>query len=121
LKALFIKAKLYVLAAPLFFIFLGSASNQAVIAANHDRFPVMLNSTKIARYQPDANGMIDMVHSVMQPTDHLKFLADWIDLQDAIYSPGDLLLMLGGWLFEYAPLVWALLMVQLALTGQLGK
>ena len=120
MNALFFKAKLYVLAFPLFLIFLGAASNQAVIAANHDRFPVMVNSRSLdARGGADSDGMMDTVHCTMTPSTHLNWLADWIDLQDAIYSPGDLLLMLGGWMMDYAPLVWALLMIQLALTGQL--
>ena len=38
LKALFFKAKLYILALPLLLIFIGAAMNQAVIAANHDKF-----------------------------------------------------------------------------------
>lgn len=112
------RARAWILAVPLTLSFIGAASNQAVIYANHDRFPVMLNSAKVTHYEPDADGMIDKVHSVMQPTDHLKFLADWIDLGDGMYSPGDLLLMLGDWLWTYAPLVWAICLLQFAFTGK---
>ena len=130
----FRKAKLYILALPLLLIFVGAASNQAVLWANHDKFPVRLNAFKIAviQYRIDntdlppvikagieTDSMMDPVHCVMSDKTHLNLLADWIDLKDAIYSPGDLLLMLGDWLFDYAPLVWALCMLQLALTGQL--
>ena len=113
--------------------------NQAVIVTNHDKFPVMLNERKAAQYlegaskkcffgglvcvgsnEPNTDGMIDDVHCLMTPQTHLNFLADWIDLHDAIYSPGDMLLELGDFLFSYAPLVWAFCMVQLALTGKLS-
>lgn len=135
MKALFFKAKLYILAFPIFLVFLGAALNQAVIAANHDKFPVMLNERRAAKFiekhkecfldlvcvevPATDDGMIDDVHCLMTPSTHLNFLADWIDLHDGMYSPGDLLLMLGDYLFDYAPLVWALLMIQLALTGNL--
>ena len=135
MKALFFKAKLYILALPLLLIFIGAAMNQAVIAANHDKFPVMLNEHRAAKFiqnhkecflglvcvdvQASDDGMLDEVHCLMTPSTHLNFLADWIDLHHGMYSPGDLLLMLGDYLLDYAPLVWALLMIQLALTGQL--
>lgn len=119
----FKKAKLYILAIPFLLILLGAAANQAVVAANHDTFPVMVNDARLANDGINcANGkvcMIDQIHSVMTPSTHLNFLADWIDLQSAIYSPGDLLLMLGDFLLKYAPLVWAFCMIQLALTGKL--
>ena len=38
---------------------------------------------------------------------HLNYLADIFDLHDGIYSIGDFLLMLGGWLMTFAPFVWA--------------
>jgi len=135
LKALFFKAKLYILAFPLLLIFTGAAMNQAVIAANHDKFPVMLNEHRAAKFiqnhkecflglvcvdvPASDDGMLDEVHCLMTPSTHLNFLADWIDLHHGMYSPGDLLLMLGDYLLDYAPLVWALLMIQLALTGNL--
>ncbi len=119
------KTKLYILAFPIVVSFLGAASNQAVIWANHDRFPVRLNAYKEAVYLVGldsadlppivklailSDGLIDPVHCVMTDKTHLNFLADWIDLKDAIYSPGDLLLMLGDYTWNYAPLLWVFVM-----------
>lgn len=104
--------RLWVLAIPLAIGFVGAASNQAVIVANHDRFPVMVNHRALdARGGADADGQIDQVHCVMTHDTHLNFLADWIDQQDAIYSPGDMLLMLGGFLWDYAPAAWFILIL----------
>lgn len=131
MKRLLSFAYLWILALPLFFTFLGAASNQAVIAANHDRFPVMVNERKLKTIEkretdednvladiggligikltpppPPDDGMIDDVHCVMTPETHLNFLADWIDLNDAIYSPGDLLLYLGSYLQPISFPIW---------------
>ena len=136
MKALLIRARLWILALPILIAFLGAASNQAVLWANHDKFPVRLNAykTAVVQYAVDqaripapikagikADGLMDPVHCIMTDQTHLNLLADWIDLKDAIYSPGDLLFMLGDWLFDYAPLVWAFCMIQLALTGKLQQ
>ena len=126
MKALLVRARLWVLALPLFLFFLGAASNQAVLWVNHDKFPVRLNAykTAVVQYEVDqasipapikagikADGLMDPVHCIMTDQTHLNFLADWIDLKDAIYSPGDFLIMLGDWLFSYAPWLWAFLMI----------
>lgn len=42
------KTYLWVLALPIAFVLLGAASNQTVLIANHDTFPVLLNSKKVA-------------------------------------------------------------------------
>lgn len=55
-------------------------------------------------------GLIDSVHCVMSDKTHLNFLADWIDLKEAIYSPGDLCRMLGSYTWNYAAFLWAVLM-----------
>ena len=106
------KTSLYLLAAPLLVTFLGIASNQVVLIANHDKFPVMLNQQKIqvfTKEQPaevsDNVVMLDNVHCVMTSDTHLNFLADVFDLGD-IYSIGDFLLMLGGWAFSFAPFLF---------------
>lgn len=126
-------AHLWILALPLVLTLLGAASNQAVIAANHDRFPVLMNVRKLREEReaeekkeavianivgkvlgveiqppaPDPNDdMLDNVHCVMSKDTHLNFLADWIDLGDATYSPGDLLLMAADYIQPLAFPFW---------------
>ena len=52
---------------------------------------------------------MDDVHSVMGHNSRLKFLADYINLQTAIYSPGDGLIELGEWAWGFAPMLWIFL------------
>jgi hypothetical protein len=103
---------LWVLLLPPTATFLGAASNQLVLIANHDKFPVMLNETSRAGFEPDANGMIDREHCVMTSETHLNFLADIFDFKDGLYSIGDLLLMLGEWLGAFCPFVWVALVIE---------
>lgn len=132
--------RLWILLLPIAFTFTGAASNQLVLAANHDKFPVMVNERKLREFEqhdrqdqnviqalgslvgidiqaPPVNddGMLDDVHCVMTSATHLNFLADWIDLPEATYSPGDLLLELGDWSMNYAPLLWGFLLCSDAL------
>ena len=120
-------AALWVLLAPLAFTFAGAASNQLVLIANHDKFPVMVNDVKLAEMTDHRFGsapkkdnpfpfvynsavydttMLDDVHEAMTPDTRLNFLADIFDMRDAIYSIGDFMLMLGSWLWVFAPFVW---------------
>lgn len=124
---------LWVLAVPLLLTFLGASSNQLVLRQNGDRFPVKINAAKLTKYANELNkaaqsgdddaalqldelmqaGYIDDTHVVMTDKTHLNALADWIDFRgDGIYSPGDLLLDLGSWSWDFAPLVWGLLAVR---------
>lgn len=129
----------YLIAIPLLLTFMGAASNQAVLIANGDTFPVMVNAEKIQKWcapvedadplaaiihaithqpAPDLNScayggvFIDGVHTIMQPKDRLKFLADIFDFHSAIYSVGDGLLMAGEWIFSWAPLAWLVLVLR---------
>lgn len=126
--AFFHKTSLYILIAPLLFTFIGATSNQLVLIANRDTFPVMVNDKKIAAlsspeaafgqaahavkaYRSDVMIesdaiMMDDVHCVMTNKTHLNFLADIFDMKDAIYSIGDFLLILGEWLMAFAPFVF---------------
>ena len=114
------KTSLYLLAVPALCFFLGAASNQAVLIANHDRFPVMLNDTKTAIFADKLNseeipsliyhsivkdGMIDETHCLMTPQTHLNILADVFDL-GSIYSVGDFLLILADWLWAFMPFLF---------------
>jgi len=119
------KTSLYILAIPVLFIFLGAASNQIVLIANHDTFPVMLNDKKLAAmteskeeskeihfnkpmpaFETDDAVMLDDVHCNMTSKTHLNALADIFDMKDAIYSIGDFLLMLGEWFGAFCPFVF---------------
>jgi len=118
------KTYLYLLAVPLLFTFLGAASNQIVLIANHDTFPVLVNDFKLQKmsapevkefadiFQPaparkeDNAVMFDDVHCNMTSKTHLNALADIFDLKEAIYSIGDFSLMLGDWLWAFAPMVF---------------
>ena len=119
------KTSLYILAIPVLLFGLGAASNQVVLQANNDRFPVLINETKVREFNSekvelgpmsitvvkpanvDSDGvvMIDDTHCVMTSKTHLNFLADVFDLGN-IYSIGDFLLMLGEWLMGFAPFVF---------------
>ena len=118
------KTSLYILAVPVMLFMLGAASNQAVLWANHDKFPVMVNTLKervvVARAQAHYKelaaeagidptlpaGMIDDTHCVMTDKTRLNWLADVFDMKTAIYSIGDFSLMLGEWLFGFAPFLF---------------
>lgn len=128
MKKFFKKTFLWVFAIPFLSLLLGASLNQLVLFANNDRFPVMMNSAKINEYKLQLEkaaqaedeqaifflealqyGYLDDVHIIMTPRTHLNFLADWIDLKDATYSPGDLLISLGETGLGYAPVVWIVL------------
>lgn len=124
------KTSLYILAAPLLCFFLGAASNQVVLNANEDTFPVRISQAKLEKLEqgsveeladgtkivgdvmilPDGKIMLDYVHCVMTPNTHLNFLADIYDLGN-IYSIGDFALMLGEWALAPAPFVWAFVVI----------
>lgn len=124
------KTALWIVAVPLLCFYLGAGLNQAVLAANHDKFPVMWNDAKVNIYRLEAtkaadegnedamvalalldHGYLDDTHCLMTKDTHLNWLADWVDLKRATYSPGDLLLGLGEDGMVYAPFVWAFVAV----------
>jgi len=106
----------------------GAASNQLVIFANHDTFPVSINLIKLADWSHggkamhivesfsgvDPQGHIfvnDNMHVVMTEQTHLNLLADIFDFHSNIASVGDLLIELGDWLNGFAFYVWFTLVV----------
>jgi hypothetical protein len=92
---------LWIVVAPYAFIYIGAASNQLVLIANHDKFPVMLNAKMTDAAKPDSYGLIDNEHCVMTHDTHLNFLADIFDLHDGWYSIGDGFIELGEWLGNF--------------------
>jgi hypothetical protein len=129
------KTALWILLAPCAIWGAGLASNQLVLNANHDKFPVMWNDYKIDEYRTllikatadededvaqkansdlyalDREGFLDDTHVIMSSKTHLNWLADVFDLHTATYSIGDALLYLGGLLLGYAPFIWIFAMV----------
>ena len=112
------KTALWILLSPLAIGFLGAASNQAVLIANHDTFPVNINLVKLKGHideQPivlaDGTVMIDDVHCMMSSKTHLNWLADEFDL-GSIYSVGDFGILLGEYLWGFAPLVWGVVIFE---------
>ena len=103
---------LWVLLAPYAVSYMGFASNQLVLIANHDKFPVLLNEKARTSFNPDANGLIDERHCVMTKQTHLNALADIFDLHTAWYSVGDGLLFTGEWLESFCFFVWVALVIQ---------
>ena len=114
---------LWILLAPYAVTGLGIASNQAVLIANHDKFPVMVNPVKLDEFSgpkteidivavltgkpsPTDATYIDDVHIVMTSDTHLNALADIFDFHSAIYSVGDFGLMLGEWMSGFCPFVF---------------
>lgn len=124
---------------PLLLMFFGAASNQAVLVANWGKFPVMGNDRIILKMKTadaqekeweeqkqfavlktavskklviSGDQFLDDVHSIMGPNSRLKFLADYIDLKSSLYSPGDLLVMLGQFLWPFAIPAWVALVIK---------
>lgn len=100
---------LWIVLIPLALGFAGAASNQAVLIANHDKFPVMVNYAKQAHYtEAGAVGeMLDDTHCLMSSETHLNALADIFDLHSkGIESIGDLMIDFSGWLWGFVPFVW---------------
>jgi len=120
------RTSLYILVIPTLMFMLGVASNQAVLMANHDRFPVLVNETKMAEHvgthdvqvggititvpnpattEADGTVMIDDVHCLMSHKTHLNALADVWDL-GSIYSVGDFGILLGSYVWGFAPFIF---------------
>ena len=108
------KTMLWLLLLPTAVWLAGAASNQLVLFANDDKFPVMVNQKHLHTFTDgaDADGMIDNVHCVMTNQTHLNVLADIIDLHLAIYSIGDLLMQWSEGYGYFAYLLWAVWMLK---------
>jgi hypothetical protein len=112
------KTALWILLTPLAFTFLGVVSNQTVLWANHDTFPVSINIAKAHQFAdpdaitlPDGTVMLDSVHCIASSKTHLNLLADVLDFHDRYVSVGDLSLDLGEYLGTFMPFVWGALVI----------
>jgi hypothetical protein len=115
---------LWILLIPYPFIVLGNVSNQAVLYANNDTFPVRTNETRVFlalksdpdllqlnidmhTADPDSPVMLDIMHCVMTKKTHLNLLADNFDFHTETVSIGDLLINFGYWLASFTPYLFA--------------
>ena len=127
------KTFLWVVLAPLAITYLGVISNQVVLYANHDTFPVSINPVNLQKFTggsvrktsagpyiadggvtiflPDGTEMMDPVHCVMTKKTHLNWLADVFDFHQEIESIGDLLINVGEWANGFAVYVWGALVL----------
>lgn len=115
---------LWILLLPYALIFIGAASNQAVLIANNDLFPVRENNARVVedlsnpkvleinefnqRNFPGYPLMLDLQgHCLMSNKTHLNWLADNFDsIGGGIYSIGDLILIPGEWMATFCPFIW---------------
>lgn len=117
LSTTFRRLKLWIVIIPLALILLGAMSNQAVLIANHDKFPVMWNGVNGSGIPVGGFRPHDEIHCMMGPATHLNWLADIFDFHAGIYSIGDGLLLAGEWLWEYAPAIWIFTLCSSLLKG----
>lgn len=112
------KTLLYIVLAPYAIFGLGVASNQLVLIANNDTFPVRVNPVKLGPLEslvvvppstayPHGTTIMDDAHCVMTEYTHLNWLADNFDFGSfGTWSVGDLLLELGEWAMPISLYVW---------------
>lgn len=101
------KAVLGILLLPYAVFGVGAISNQAVLIANHSKFPVRVTDAWLAARGEAVlpSEAIDTVHSRMSEEDSLKFLADIFVWGPRILSVGDALMVAGSWLSQYSPII----------------
>ena len=90
---------------------LGVALNEFVIAANKGVFPVLVANCNIHPNDFD-------IHTCMVPGSHLKFLADWLNFHDGIYSPGDILLTIADTIQSPCFWLWMAVILYMAFRYQ---
>lgn len=117
------KTLLWMVLIPYAFTWAGTASNQAVLWANNDTFPVRINLVKLFDWSqggkgirvippdfdpahPDGAIMLDNIHCLMTEKTHLNWLADNLDFHDSIVSIGDMMIDLGQYSGQYMPVLW---------------
>src|SRR5579872_966911 len=117
------KTLLWMVLIPYAFTWGGTLSNQAVLWANNDTFPVRINLVKLMEWSdggkgikvippdfdpahPDGAVMLDNIHCLMTNKTHLNWLADNFDFHQSIESIGDLLIDLGQFSGQYMPILW---------------
>lgn len=110
--SMFVAARLYLLIGPTALFLVGAGMNQAVVVANGGRMPVQIND-RAAKYFgfESSDDMADKIHVRMSGKTRLNWLADYVNLQTVILSPGDLLIIFGQWIAGYATAIWGALLL----------
>lgn len=112
LAAVFITARVWMLVLPSAVYYSGFFMNQAVLVANSGKFPVLISDRQAKVWEFDNEGMKDNAHCRMTRETRLNWLADWVNLQKVVYSPGDILLSLGALMNQFAGVIWATLAIK---------
>ena len=114
-----------VLIGPYVSLYLGMALNQIVMLANGNQMPVYFPKSLWGDVCSDPGYLAtqgDLVHTCMNTSTHLKFLADWISLGNPvpvlIMSPGDIFIFLYEAVIPFAFYVWLALFVVKYFGGQ---
>lgn len=87
----------------------GVALNQAVLIANHGKFPVMLNNRQQRFQGVESDGFMDDYHCNMTHDTRLNALGDIFHYNAAYVSVGDMLIDIGDWLSEFCAYIWGVL------------
>ena len=101
---------LWILLAPYPLIGIGTMSNQLVLWANHDQFPVLMRDSAAVKIMPD--GFDDSGHILMTSETHLNPLGDIFDFHAYWGSVGDMLIDLGEWMQSFCPYVFLALVTR---------
>ena len=92
----------WLVALPLLAWALGYTLNAIVMGVNHGRMPVLISGCDQSVFSPQ-----DFIHTCMIPTTHLKFLADWIVVdQSKIASLGDFLEWGSEFVWQFCAGAW---------------
>lgn len=98
-----------ILVIPYILLAIGIFFNVLVVTCNQGYMPVAMSSIMAQGTVPGQ--VIDEIHRAMQHSDHLKALADWIQVpRMMVASPGDALMWLGDWLSGPMFIVWLTLL-----------
>lgn len=100
---------LWLLLLPFALFHLGEWLNILVVSVNHGTMPVLIpQAVWMSDHSLYAGQMLDGVHKIMQPGDHLKWLADIFTQNHAtdITSVGDQCIWLGEWIKVPAVTAW---------------
>jgi hypothetical protein len=104
---------IWLLLSPYLLIAVGIFLNTLAITVNQGYMPVAKSAivfNNIGNF-PAPGTVIDEIHRVMQSSDHLKILCDWIQVpRESVMSIGDAFLRLGIWFNGWSFVAWLALL-----------
>jgi hypothetical protein len=104
---------IWLLLSPYLLIAVGVFLNTLAITVNQGYMPVAKSAivfNNLGNF-PAPGTVIDDIHRVMQPSDHLKILCDWIQIpRESVMSIGDAFLKLGIWFNGWSFVAWLALL-----------